>query len=101
MNTNETLKINLSAIRKVDPSISSIVDSANQVALYKYVSGKSKWEKTDVEGTLFVYTRSGKPQHSFMVMNRLSTTNLIEPVTEKLEFQDQTPFLLYRNGKGI
>uniref|UniRef100_A0A2L2YR25 mRNA-decapping enzyme 1B n=1 Tax=Parasteatoda tepidariorum TaxID=114398 RepID=A0A2L2YR25_PARTP len=34
-----------------------------------------------------------------MVMNRLSTTNLIEPVTEKLEFQDQTPFLLYRNGK--
>lgn len=35
-----------------------------------------------------------------MVMNRLSTTNLVEPITEKLDFQDQTPFLLYRNGKG-
>ncbi|KFM75909.1 mRNA-decapping enzyme 1B, partial [Stegodyphus mimosarum] len=35
-----------------------------------------------------------------MVMNRLSTTNLVEPITENLDFQDQTPFLLYRNGKG-
>lgn len=44
--------------------------------------------------------RVQKPQHGFMVMNRLSTTNLVEPITEKLDFQDQTPFLLYRNGKG-
>ncbi|GFR06115.1 mRNA-decapping enzyme 1B, partial [Trichonephila clavata] len=57
-------------------------------------------DKTEIEGTLFVYMRSQKPQHGFMVMNRLNTTNLVEPITEKLEFQDQTPFLLYRNDKS-
>ncbi|XP_054707664.1 mRNA-decapping enzyme 1A-like [Uloborus diversus] len=97
---NEATRMNLAALRKVDSSISSIVDNANQVALYKYISEGSKWEKTDIEGTLFVYMRSQKPQHGFMVMNRLSTTNLVEPITERLDFQDQTPFLLYRNGKG-
>ncbi|GIX91414.1 mRNA-decapping enzyme 1B [Caerostris extrusa] len=35
-----------------------------------------------------------------MVMNRLNTTNLVEPITESLDFQNQTPFLLYRNGNG-
>lgn len=35
-----------------------------------------------------------------MVMNRLSTTNLVELINENLDFKDQTPFLLYRNAKG-
>ncbi|KAG8191968.1 hypothetical protein JTE90_002240 [Oedothorax gibbosus] len=100
MANSEALKINLAALRKVDSSISSIVDSENQVALYKYISDAGKWEKTDIEGTLFVYMRAQKPHHGFMIMNRLSTTNLVESITEKLDFQDQTPFLLYRNGKG-
>ncbi|GBN25988.1 mRNA-decapping enzyme 1B [Araneus ventricosus] len=100
MTDNEATKINLSALRKVDSTISSIVEGSNQVALYKYLSEESRWEKTEIEGTLFVYVRSNKPQHGFMIMNRLNTTNLVEPITEKLEFQDQTPFLLYRNGEG-
>ncbi|KAF8781413.1 mRNA-decapping enzyme 1B like protein [Argiope bruennichi] len=100
MSDSEATKINLAALRKVDSTISSIVEGSNQVALYKYLSEESRWEKTDIEGTLFVYVRSNKPQHGFMIMNRLSTTNLVEPITEKLEFQDQTPFLLYRNGEG-
>ncbi|GIY72119.1 mRNA-decapping enzyme 1B [Caerostris darwini] len=100
MTDSEALKINLAALRKIDSSISSIVDGANQVALYKYFSRESKWEKTDIEGTLFVYMRLQKPQHGFMVMNRLNTTNLVEPITESLDFQNQTPFLLYRNGNG-
>ncbi|GFS86653.1 mRNA-decapping enzyme 1B [Nephila pilipes] len=100
MALSAALKINLAALRKVDSSISSIVDGANQVALYKYISKESRWDKTEIEGTLFVYMRSQKPQHGFMVMNRLNTTNLVEPVTETLDFQDQSPFLLYRNDKG-
>ena len=30
-------------------------------------------------------------------MNRLSMDNLVEPVTGDLDFQLQSPFLLYRN----
>uniref|UniRef100_UPI00398E3498 mRNA-decapping enzyme 1A isoform X1 n=1 Tax=Pristiophorus japonicus TaxID=55135 RepID=UPI00398E3498 len=55
-------------------------------------------EKTDVEGTLFVYTRSASPYHGFTIMNRLNMKNLVEPINKDLEFQLQDPFLLYRNS---
>ena len=32
-------------------------------------------------------------------MNRLSTENLVEPITKDLEIQLQAPFLLYKNAK--
>ncbi|KAJ7418726.1 decapping mRNA 1B [Pitangus sulphuratus] len=59
----------------------------------------SKKEKTDVEGTLFVYTRSASPRHGFTIMNRLSMENRTEPITKDLDFQLQDPFLLYRNAR--
>ena len=36
-------KMNLAALRKVDSTISSIVDIANQVAVYKFLSEANKW----------------------------------------------------------
>ncbi|XP_060595922.1 mRNA-decapping enzyme 1B-like isoform X2 [Ruditapes philippinarum] len=36
-----------------------------------------------------------------MILNRLGLNNLIEPITKDLEFQQQDPFLLYRNAKSI
>ncbi|XP_061494606.1 mRNA-decapping enzyme 1B isoform X2 [Rhineura floridana] len=56
-------------------------------------------EKTDVEGTLFVYTRSASPKYGFTIMNRLSMENRTEPITKDLDFQLQDPFLLYRNAR--
>ena len=55
-----------------------------------------EWEKTETEGTLFVYERNCDPQFGFLILNRRSTRNLVEPVTKELDFQLQTPFLLYK-----
>ncbi|XP_072438389.1 mRNA-decapping enzyme 1A isoform X1 [Chiloscyllium punctatum] len=90
--------ISLSALKQNDPFISSIVDVTSQVALYTFNPKASEWEKTDVEGTLFVYTRSASPYHGFTIMNRLNMKNLVEPINKDLEFQLQDPFLLYRNS---
>jgi len=68
--------------------------SSPQVAIYKYVG--TEWEKTNIEGTLFVYERKCEPCFGFLVLNRLSTTNLIQPITKDIELQDKTPFLLYK-----
>jgi len=89
--------MNLKSLKKVDPYIVSIEGHSGQVALYKFNGGKQDWEKTQVEGTLFVYKREADPQYGFTIMNRLSMNNLVEPVTKDLDFQLQTPFLLYRN----
>ena len=63
-------------------------------------SGKGDWDKTEVEGTLFVYKREAEPLYGFTIMNRLNMDNLVEPVTKDLDFQLQTPFLLYRSEKN-
>ncbi|XP_015981648.2 mRNA-decapping enzyme 1B [Rousettus aegyptiacus] len=91
--------ISLAALQHHDPYINRIVDVASQVALYTFGHRANEWEKTDVEGTLFVYTRSASPKHGFTIMNRLSMENRTEPITKDLDFQLQDPFLLYRNAR--
>uniref|UniRef100_A0A8C5HFQ6 5'-(N(7)-methylguanosine 5'-triphospho)-[mRNA] hydrolase n=1 Tax=Gouania willdenowi TaxID=441366 RepID=A0A8C5HFQ6_GOUWI len=95
--TAKGLDISLAALQRQDPYINTIVDVASQVALYTLTTGQR--EKTDVEGTLFIYTRLASPRHGFTIMNRLSMENLTEPITKDLDFQLQDPFLLYRNAR--
>ncbi|XP_034001232.1 mRNA-decapping enzyme 1A [Trematomus bernacchii] len=90
--------MSLAALQRQDPYINKLLDVTGQVALYNFNSKANEWEKTEIEGTLFVYARSATPHHGFTIMNRLSTENLVEPINKDLEFQLQDPFLLYRNG---
>ncbi|XP_013857169.1 mRNA-decapping enzyme 1A [Austrofundulus limnaeus] len=90
--------MSLAALQRQDPYINQLLDVTGQVALYNFNSKANEWEKTEIEGTLFVYSRSASPHHGFTIMNRLSTENLVEPINKDLEFQLQDPFLLYRNG---
>ncbi|XP_077371279.1 mRNA-decapping enzyme 1A [Festucalex cinctus] len=90
--------MSLAALQRQDPYINTLLDVTGQVALYNFNSKANEWEKNEIEGTLFVYTRSASPYHGFTIMNRLSTENLVEPINKDLEFQLQEPFLLYKNG---
>jgi len=89
--------MNVAALKRVDPYVKDILETATHVALYTFNADDNEWEKTDVEGALFVYSRNGEPYHSILIMNRLNTNNLVEPVTHGLDLQLQEPFLLYRN----
>ncbi|OXB83045.1 UNVERIFIED_CONTAM: hypothetical protein H355_001388 [Colinus virginianus] len=91
-------QISLAALKQHDPYITSIADVTGQVALYSFSPKANEWEKTDIEGTLFVYERSASPYHVFTIVNRLNMHNLVEPVNKDLEFQLHEPFLLYRNA---
>lgn len=96
----EVSLMNVSAIRLVDRLVCDIVDTATHVALYEFNAQSYEWEKTNAEGVLFVYSRSGEPRYSIIVLNRLSTINLVEPINEGIDLQLKEPFLLYRNTKG-
>uniref|UniRef100_A0A8B9FQF8 5'-(N(7)-methylguanosine 5'-triphospho)-[mRNA] hydrolase n=1 Tax=Amazona collaria TaxID=241587 RepID=A0A8B9FQF8_9PSIT len=91
-------QISLAALQQHDPYITSIADVTGQVALYSFSPKANEWEKTNIEGTLFVYKRSASPYHGFTIVNRLNMHNLVEPVNKDLEFQLHEPFLLYRNA---
>lgn len=90
--------MNVAALKRVDPYVKDILETATHVALYTFNADDNEWEKTDVEGALFVYSRNGEPYHSILIMNRLNTNNLVEPVIQGLDLQLQEPFLLYRNA---
>ncbi|KAK0073900.1 hypothetical protein PV325_009037 [Microctonus aethiopoides] len=91
--------MNVAALKRVDPYIKDILETATHVALYTFNADNNEWEKTDIEGALFVYSRNGEPFNSILIMNRLNTNNLVEPVTQGLDLQLQEPFLLYKNSK--
>lgn len=93
--------MNLAALQRVDSAVTEIIDNASQVALYRFGAATNGWEKTEIEGALFVFAWSKTPRHGFIVMNRLSTTNLLQVITQDVEFQTQSPFLLYKSNGGI
>ncbi|CAN8001401.1 unnamed protein product [Ixodes hexagonus] len=93
-------RMNLAALQRVDSAVTEIVDNASQVALYKFSAATNGWEKTEIEGALFVFSWSKTPRHGFIVMNRLSTTNLLEIITPDFEFQVQSPYLLYKTSNS-
>lgn len=92
------LRMNLVAVQKCDPYAKEIIHTSSHVAFYIY-SEENQWEKTDVEGAFFIYSRNADPYHSIFVNNRLNTNSLIEPITGDFETQTEPPFLLYRNER--
>ncbi|XP_065342281.1 mRNA-decapping enzyme 1B isoform X2 [Cloeon dipterum] len=93
-------RMNTAALKKVDQHMVQILDTAAHVALYSFNNDENKWEKTEIEGALFLYSRDTQPSHAFIIMNRLNTNNLVEIVKPSLDFQIKEPFLLYKTGQA-
>ncbi|EDS45470.1 decapping protein 1 [Culex quinquefasciatus] len=94
------LRMNLVAIQRSDPYAKDIINSSAHVAFYTFNTAENEWEKTDIEGALFIYSRNAEPYHSIFINNRLNTNSLVEPINGQIELQSQPPFLLYRNERS-
>ncbi|KAJ6646615.1 mRNA-decapping enzyme 1A [Pseudolycoriella hygida] len=100
MSDQRELRMNIVAIKRVDPYAKNIVDSSAHVAFYTFNKEEEEWEKTDVEGAFFIYSRTAEPYHSVFINNRLNTKSLVEPITAQIELQIEAPFMLYRNERS-
>lgn len=100
MTSDIEMRMNLAAIKKTDPYAKEIIESSAHVAFYTFNSTLENWEKTDVEGALFIYSRNAEPFQSIFINNRLNTNSFVEPITASLELQPQRPFILYRNERS-
>ena len=77
------LEYNLAVLKRRDASITRVLDMAGHVVLYQFNEDSKAWDRKNVEGSLFVVERSSAPTHQFVVLNRLSSENLIETIDEK------------------
>ncbi|RDL40388.1 PH protein [Venustampulla echinocandica] len=80
--TRTNTELNLSVLRHHVPSIRSILSIAPSAQIYTYLPATTSWNKTDIEGTLFVcqlapLPLSDAPQYCIVVLNRKGLENLI------------------------
>ena len=95
----EELRINLGSIKRIDNAITDIIDKSAHVAFYKFDG--SSWHKTNVEGSLFVFSRSHPPYYGFVIQNRRNMDNVCEMLIDGVEFQQASQFLLYKTQNSI
>ncbi|KAL4981165.1 hypothetical protein BDW66DRAFT_4266 [Aspergillus desertorum] len=82
--TNEEL--NLSVLQSHNPAVKSIQSIAPFAVVYTFSPSTRQWEKTGVEGTLFVCQlvagSLGEERYSVFVLNRRGLNNLDLPLTD-------------------
>jgi len=88
---------NMKVLRRLDKDIHNIGFTATHVTVYKFSTEANKWERAEIEGTLFVVDRKALPTHRFVIMNRLGPNNLVEDLGAAFEFEQNDEFFLYKN----
>ncbi|CAJ1956385.1 unnamed protein product [Cylindrotheca closterium] len=80
--------------RTTDPTISNILDSATHVVLYKFAPASQSWEKSNVEGGLFLAVKQSG--YMMVILNRNSPDNYSIQLSANFQLQHQDPYLIFR-----
>lgn len=91
---------NLQSIQRIDPCAEAILDKATHTALYRFNNDSRVWEKTDVDGAMFIYQRVDAPYYSLMIANRQSPNDMIEPITSSIRIKIDLPYLFFCKPEG-
>ncbi len=67
---------NLNVLKSISSNVFEIVEDSSHVALYKFDSSSSKWDKVDVEGSAFITRNRESPFYSLIIMNKKGEVHL-------------------------
>jgi hypothetical protein len=100
-------EINHSVIKRYVPSLSEILEIAASAYIYTLSNTTSEWERTGIEGTLFVCELTpspitGSPRHCVVVLNRKGLENLIvfSEELQNVEISDEFLLLKFRSRES-
>lgn len=95
-------ELNMSVLKRYLPSITSILSIAASATIYTFHKTLQSWEKSGIEGTLFVCQcvcpRTGGETFCIVVLNRRALENLIVDVADLLSVDIKGEFLLLQVG---
>lgn len=86
---------NLKSLRRIDPTILSIVDQFSHICLYRLHEGK--WQKDGFEGASFLFERAAYPPYGLFILNRAGMNDYIHPIHPEDEIQAEGEYLMYRS----
>ena len=90
---SKQLEYNLGVLKRRDADIARVLDMAGHVVLYQFNEDTKAWDRRNIEGSLFVVERTSEPRHQFVVLNRLSSENLVETIDENFQTELTEQFL--------
>ena len=92
---------NLRALQRMDASVADIIGTATHVVLYQFNTDGQKWEKSNIEGSLFITKLSPDSSRpalcSFAILNRTGVDNLNISITPTFQMQLKDPYLIFRD----
>jgi hypothetical protein len=69
---------NLRVLKSIDENIVEILADYSHVAFYQFDSTVRKWDRLDVEGSLFITRSLSDPIYSLIVLNKKGKLNAQE-----------------------
>uniref|UniRef100_A0AC35TGA7 mRNA_decap_C domain-containing protein n=1 Tax=Rhabditophanes sp. KR3021 TaxID=114890 RepID=A0AC35TGA7_9BILA len=83
---------NILSLRQIDSEAKSIIAVAKYTAVYNFVN--QEWEKTNVDGPLFVYMRNTEPVFGLCIANRTASPDFVEFITCEHRIKFKPPYIL-------
>jgi hypothetical protein len=103
LRTNEELS--LSVLQRHNPAVNSIQSLAPFSVVYTFSPSTRQWEKTGVEGTLFVYQlvpgSLGEERYSVFVLNRRGLNNFDLPLTDGENVEITEEFIILKTDSDV
>lgn len=97
-------EINLSVIRRHNPSVTSILSLAPYAVVYIFSPTTRQWEKNGVEGTLFVCEQMqgsmGEDRYTAFVLNRRGLNNFDLPLTDSDNVEVTEEYVILKADEG-
>jgi len=90
------LKAYLPVLQRSDPGVVDILGHAGHVVLYQFSTPEQAWARKEIEGPLFIVKRDAEPRFRMVVMNRLSTENLVQEIDLQFQAEVMDAYLIYR-----
>jgi hypothetical protein len=99
--TRTNTDLNLSVLRRYKPSIHTILSIAANAVVYIFTPSTQQWEKSGIEGTLFVCEEeptapSGSESYCIVVLNRRGLENLILDLWQMQDVERMDDLLILR-----
>ncbi|KAH8602341.1 Dcp1-like decapping family protein [Bisporella sp. PMI_857] len=104
--TRTNTEMNLSVLRRYEPSISTVMSIAASAVIYNFSLTEQTWEKADIEGTLFVCKlqpvgNSRIERYGIVVLNKKSFENLMVDMSEVTDVEITPELLIVRLAQVV
>ncbi|KAI9856289.1 MAG: hypothetical protein M1824_005504 [Vezdaea acicularis] len=106
--TRSNSEINLTVLRRYEPTISQILSIANYAVVYVFSTESQTWEKNDIEGTMFVCQLSpsevakeeGIERYKVIILNRRGLDNFTADLTSSNDVEITDQYVILRSSSN-